>query len=411
MNDPRPLVNPLNPDFARDPHPTFHQLRRHGPVVWEPTMKAWLVVGFDAMVEVLRHPRLSTDIRNWEGWVPPPPSPSRRLREAEDSHIFALSPADHRRVRGLVSKAFTPRAIAALAPMIEGIVGECLEQVRGRGEMDLVADLADAYPTRVISRMIGIPPQSERERRFKQLADVLIELGSPNVPAEMRARLAPEREEMLDLMEGVIAERRAQPGDDILSRLIAAEEAGKQLSNPELLTLVSGLVTAGSETTANAVVLGVRDLLHHPDQLALYRERPALRANAVEELLRFQLPGYFSMRVPLEDVVIGGTRMRKGQLVLPSMTAAHRDPARFPDPDRLDLTRDLSEAAIFGRGAHHCIGAQLARQELEIAYTRLFGELPDLRMTCAYDEVRFRPSMLVRSVAALPLAFTPVRTG
>jgi cytochrome P450 len=402
---PSPAINPLDPACARDPYPLFARLREHDPIHRDDVMNAWLVTGFDAFVAIMQDPRFSLDIREWEAFEAPTHPDLLRFRDINDASLFALPQVDHRRVRRLVSTAFTPRAVRSLEPVIHSIVDECFARVRAAGRMDLVSDLAVFFPTYVISRLIGIPANSRRELRFKQLADVSIAQGSPLVPMSEKIAAAPLLDEFYGLIDECIAERRQAPQDDILSALIHAEEEGKRLSREELLSLVSGLISAGSETTASALVLGLRELLHRPDQLARFRAQPELRANAAEELLRHQMPGYFTMRIALEDVAIGGRTIRRGQLVLPSIAAAHRDPARFPDPDRVDIARDLSEVAVFGRGPHSCLGAQLARLELSTAYAKLVDELPGLRLARGYDEVPFALHPVIRSIASLPLEF------
>lgn len=407
MNEtiPSPAFNPLDPTWARDPYPSFARLRECAPVHFDAAMNAWLITSFDACIAVLQDRRMTLDVREWEGYQAPTHPDLRRFQAIDDVNLFNLPEVDHRRVRLLVSKAFTPRAVRALEPLIRGIVDDCLASVRPTGSLDLVKDLADAYPTYVVSRLIGIPANSSRERRFKELADVTTAQASPLLSMEARIAAIPLREELFALVDECIEERRREPQDDILSRLIHAEAEGKQLSREELLSLVSGLVTAGSETTASALVLGMRELLHQPEPFERFRTQPELRRNAAEELLRHQLPGYFTLRIPKEDVEIEGQVIRRGQLVLPCIAAAHRDPERFEDPDRLDITRDLSEAALFGRGPHSCIGAQLARLELTVAYGKLVDELPNLRLGCDYESVPFASHPLIRSATSLPLEF------
>jgi len=402
---PSPAINPLDPAFARDPYPLYARLRAHDPIHRDEAMNAWIVTSFDAFVAIVQDARFSLDIREWEAFEAPTHPDLLRFRAIDDATLFALPQVDHRRVRRLVSKAFTPRAVLRLAPMIESIVDECLARVRPAGRLDLVSDFAMSFPTQVVSRLIGIPANSGRELRFKQLADVMIAQASPLLPMDEKIAAVPLLDELYRLIDECIAERRRAPQDDILSALIHAEEAGKRLSREELLALVGGLISAGSETTASALVLGMRELLHRPDPLARFRAEPQIRSNAAEELLRHQMPGYFTMRVALEDVPIQGHTIRRGQLVLPSIAAAHRDPARFPEPDRIDLGRDLSESALFGRGPHSCLGVQLARLELSIAYGKLVDELPGLRLACGYDQVTFARHPIIRSIVSLPLVF------
>jgi cytochrome P450 len=402
---PSPAINPFDPATARDPYPLFARLRAHDPIHRDEAMNAWLVTSFDAFVAIVQDPRFTLDIREWEAFEPPTHPDLLRFSGIEGANLFSLPAVDHRRVRQLVSKAFTPRAVRGLEPVIRSIIDDCFARVRPAGRLDLVSDLAMSFPTYVVSRLIGIPANSERELRFKQLAEVLIAQASPLLSMDERIAAVPLRDELYGLIDACIAERRRAPREDILSALIHAEEEGKRLSRDELLALISGLISAGSETTASSLVLGLRELLHRPDQLARFRAEPELRPNAAEELLRHQMPGYFTMRVALEDVSIDGRTIRRGQLLLPSIAAAHRDPARFPDPDRVDIGRDLSEAAFFGRGPHSCLGAQLARLELTIAYSKLVDELPGLRLACDYDEVPFALHPIIRSIASLPLAF------
>jgi cytochrome P450 len=400
-----PTINPLDTEFARDPYPALKTWREQAPLHFDPLMSAWVVSRLDYVIEISTDPRFCLDIRQWEKYVPPVHPDLHRFSAIDDAGLFNLPKADHTRVRRLVGKAFTPRAVEALRPMIEEILDEVLAPVRGTGRIELVSQLADFYPIRVISRMLGIEANSQRERRFKELSDVVISLQSPLLGENDRLEMMDDRAELLELIQEVVAERKQDPGDDILSRLIAAEEEGEHFSNDEMLALLTGLVTAGSETTANALTLGVREMLHSPGQLALYRERPDLRRNAVDELLRVQMPGYYGMRVANEDVPFAGETIRKGQLVLTNTAAAHRDPELFPNPDAVDIARDLGSAAVFGRGAHLCLAAQLARLELERAYTRLFTEFDGLRLAIPYDEVPFASHPLVRRIAELPLEF------
>jgi cytochrome P450 len=402
---PSPALNPLDPAVARDPYPLFARLREHDPIYRDEVMNAWLVTSFDAFLAIVQDPRFTLEIREWEAFEPMTHPDLLRFRGIDDAQLFSLPQVDHRRVRRLVSKAFTPRAVRGLEPVILSIVDDFLARVRPAGRFDLVSDLAASFPTQVVSRLIGVPANSRRELRFKQLADVVIAQASPLLPMNERIAAVPLREELYGLIDDCIAERRRAPHDDVLSALIQAEDEGKRLSREELLALITGLISAGSETTASSLVLGLRELLHRPDQLARFRERPELRANAAEELLRHQMPGYFTMRVALEDVALDGRAIRRGQLILPSIAAAHRDPARFPDPDRVDVERDLSEAALFGRGPHSCLGAQLARLELATAYGRLVDELPGLRLACAYDEAPFALHPIIRSITSLPMEF------
>ncbi|MCH2173874.1 cytochrome P450 [Myxococcota bacterium] len=398
-------IDPLDTNFARNPYPVFRALRERDPVHWWEDGPGWVLTRFTDVVEGFKHPDLSGNIRHWELFREPTHPDLKRLRPYDDALLTALEDDHHNRVRRLVAKAFTPRSVARLEPVMKEILDDCLAPHRKRGNLELMQDVARSYPTRVISRMLGIPSDTQREQRFKELSDILISLTSPLVSEEERIAGAAAREEMLALVEEVLDERRHQPQDDILSALLAAEDDGQTLSTTELLSLVPLIILAGSETTANSLGIGLLDLLRHPDQFALFRDEPALRPRAIEELLRFQQPGYFLARYALRDLEFGGRKIRKGQLVLLSSPAAHRDPEAFPDPDHLDLRRMPDQTAVFGHGVHFCLGAQLARLELSTALTKLVDEFPGLRLSVPAEEVEFEPNIQIRTLGALPLAF------
>lgn len=397
--------NPMDPRFVADPEAVYGPIRERSAVWWWEEGTAWLITGYPQFVEVIRHPDLVMDRRYWEHYEAPTDPVARAMEDQLDLALPMMGGEAHTRIRSLVSKAFTPRAVAGLAPLIHGILNELIEEVRPKGRMEFVAEFAHRYPTRVISRMLGIPPNSEREVQFKAYSDVFVASVSPYLAAGERREIAQVQARFLALVDEVIEEHRAVSRDDMLSRLIAVEEAGDRLSNPELVALVFGLIMAGSETTANAVGSGLHALLTHPEQLALYRSEPAVRDNAVLELIRFNPPGYGSSRYAKRDVTIDGVEVKRGQLLIASLPAAHYDPAYFPEPRRLDLRRDLREQALFGSGAHFCLGAQLARLELETAFSMLFGSLPGLRLESCGEDIVYAPHPTIRGPAALPVLF------
>ena len=400
-----PLIppDPTNPRFAADPEAVYGPIRARAPVWWWEEGRGWLVTGHAPFVEAARHDDLLIDRRLWEHYEAPTDPIARAMEDRLDDALPMMADVPHDRVRGLLGKAFTPRAVAGLEPTIRAILEELIEGIRPKGRFDLVSDLANWYPIRVISRMFGIPPNSEREALFKQYADVFVRSVNPFLSAEERARSARVQVKFLDLVLEVVEEHRAHPGDDLLSALIAAEEEGDRLSTPELLNLVLGLIMAGTETTASAVAIGMYDLLRHPDQAKIFRDDPNVRENAVLELLRVGT-GIQIERFARRDLELAGVPIRKGQMVLASMHAAHHDPAVFPDPNRLDLRRDLKELAVFGGGRHFCLGTQLAKLELRIAYSALIDGLPGLRLAVPTAEIEITCDNR-RSVVSLPLEF------
>ncbi len=403
-----PSFDPLDPVFVADPRPAYHQMRDHAPIAWSEDKRAWIVTGYPEYLATARDPRLSMNMKYWEHFDPPANPVTDRLHRL-DEHSMTSSVERHDRVRRIVSSAFRPRAVARLAPLIENTVDELIEAQRPAGRIDLVGDFGSPFPTRVISRMIGIEPNSTREDRFKELSDDVIAIFSPLLSGEDRRRAEVSQEELGKLIEQVVLEHEGSERDDILSALLEAESDGKALSRDELVSLVYGLILGGTETTTNSVVLGTLEMLRNPEQIALFRDRPDLRAGAVMELLRVQFPGFFLARYATEDIEIAGVAIRKGQGLLISVHAANCDPRAFDDPDRLDITRDARELQeVFGSGRHFCLGANLARLELAAAYSKIFDTLPDLRLAVPECDLRYRKNVAVRSLEALPLEFSTV---
>jgi cytochrome P450 len=312
-------------------------------------------------------------------------------------------PPDHTRLRGLVSKAFTPRVIEQLRPHIQGIVNRLLDKVEGEPGMDLIEQFAYPLPVIVICEMLGVPVADHE--RFKGwgldiargLDAILLPPDSPVAERSMHARHA-----LAAYFRELIAERRAAPRDDMLSGLIAAEEAGDKLTEDELLATCILLLVAGHETTVNLIGNGTLALLRHPEQRKRLQEDPGLITTAVEELLRFDGPVQRTARIPSEDVTFGGKTIGKGEMVMPFIGAADRDPRQFPDPDRLDLGRTDNRHIAFGWGIHFCIGAPLARVEGQIAINTLLKRQPKLALAATPQH---RQSLTLRGLTTLPVAF------
>jgi cytochrome P450 len=393
------LFNPMDPEFVADPYPMYHRLRAEDPVHHSP-LGFWVLTRYPDVMAMLRDPRLIKEpiaafVAARFGMAVPP---------GLGLSMLDRDPPDHTRLRGLVSKAFTPRALERLRPEIQQIVDGLLDEVEARGSMDLVEEFAYPFPVRVICEMLGVPVKDHE--RFKAWGlDIARGLDAIMLPpdSEVGQRSVSGRRALADYFRGLIAERRAAPRDDMLSALIAAEEAGDKLNEEELLATCILLLVAGHETTVNLIGNGTLALLRHPDQLRKLRENPGLIGTAVEELLRFDGPVQRTARIPSEDITIGGQTIGKGEMVMPFLGAADRDPTQFPDPDRLDITRADNRHIAFGMGIHFCLGAPLARLEGQIAINTLLARLPKLAL--ATDRPQFRQSLTLRGLQALPLSF------
>jgi cytochrome P450 len=265
--------------------------------------------------------------------------------------------------------------------------------------MDLIADLAYPLPVTVIAELLGVPPIDHEV--FQAWSAALVGSLDPIAATERSQRATSALEELRHYLAGIIARRRRAPQDDLISRLVAAEEQGDRLNSEELLQMGVLLLVAGHETTVNLIGNGVNALLEHPDQLDRLRRHPALIQSALEELLRFDSPVQMTHRVAMDDLPLGGNWIRAGQMVMAVLGAANRDPEAFPEPDRLDLARSPNHHVAFGQGIHYCLGAPLARAEGQIAIGRLVARFPTLRRD---GEPRRRPNINLRGFESLPLA-------
>jgi len=387
--------NPLDPDVIADPYPLYQRLRTEAPVHQTP-LGMWVLSRYDDVAMFLRDPRFGR--RGFQEVI------SARFGHPGFSHTMLLQdPPNHTRLRALVSKAFTPRVVEGLRGQIQGMVDALLDDTIERGEADLIADFAYPLPVSVISAMLGVPAHDSR--RFREWSfdlarsiDAVVVSDPELVERGNAAGLA-----FHEYFEDLIAERRRAPRADLLSDLIAAEEAGDRLSTEELLATVMLLFLAGHETTVNLIGNGMLALLRRPDELRWLREDPHLIGTAVEELLRYDSPVQRVSRLVYEDVTIDGGTIPQGSLVLGLLGAANRDPAHFPEPDRVDLGRQDNRHLAFGWGIHFCLGAPLARLEGQIAIATLLRRLPALAL--ATERVEWRQTFTLRALQALPVRF------
>jgi cytochrome P450 len=402
--EPEVLFNPFEPGFFEDPYPHYTALRAREPVHHSP-LGSWVLTRYDDCIRVLRDPSLSVVEAN--ATPRPVDEEMAKLFEGRTDRgsraILNLDPPDHDRLRRLVQKAFTPKTVENLRPEVERLVGEALDAVvaRGTGEMDLIADLAFPLPFAVISEMLGMP--MERRDELREWSHALVKTLDPIMTVEEAQAAIAGSDAMTEHLEVVIAAKRRDPGDDLLSALIAAEDGGDVLDERELLDQVVLLYIAGHETTVNLIGNGTLALLRHPDQLDRLRTDPSLAQNAVEELLRFDSPVQFSRRIALEEFEVDGHRIEAKSFVLTCLGAANHDPEHWgPTADELDLGRaGAAQHISFGSGVHHCLGAALARVEGRAAFTALTQRFPDLALADAPPAWNNR--IVLRGLDTLPL--------
>jgi cytochrome P450 len=399
-----PLFNPLSPDFIRDPYPHYDRLRSTDPMHVAP-FGAFVASRHAEVSLVLRDKRFGKDYVERSKRRYGPKIMEEPVFRSMSHWMLQADPPDHTRLRGLVVKAFTARRVEDMRPRIQEIVDQTLDAVIDRGHMDLIEDFAFRLPVTIICDMLGIP-EDHREVFYKSSRDGGRLLDPvPLSPEEIKQGNAANLMAQMYFQQ-LFELRRRNPGDDLTTQLVQAEEDGNKLSNEELTANIILLFGAGHETTVNLIGNGLLALHRNPDQLALLKARTELVTNAVEEFLRYDSSVQMTGRVALEDIDdLGGKTIPKGESVLCLLGSANRDPAVYPDgPDRLDVTRPNVRPLSFGGGIHHCLGAQLARIEAEIAIGTLLRRLPDLRI----DDVEtpeWRPTFVLRGLKRLPASW------
>jgi cytochrome P450 len=402
------MLNPFEPGFFDNPYAQYRAVREADPVHLSP-IGAWALFRYDDVLRVLRDPHLSVEdanLANPRRWDNEELQAMMDERPRGNRAMLNLDPPDHHRLRRLVSKVFTPRMIEELRPRVEQLVDEHLDAAHGRGtgEMDLIADLAFPLPFIVISEMLGVPEGADRVQ-LREWSGAVVKTFDPILTDdEVRASIVAS-DNLVDLVTELIAWKRANPGDDLLSAMIAAEDEGDRLDEEELIAQTLLLYIAGHETTVNLIGNGTLALLRNRDQLELWRDDPAIAPNAVEELLRYDSPVQVTRRITLDDFEIGGKHVEPGLLLFTVLGSANRDPEKFgPDADGLDLRRENArEHVSFGGGFHSCLGAHLARLEGQVAIGTLVRRFPGIEL--AVDELEWNGRIVLRGLARLPVAF------
>jgi len=392
-------LNVLDPAVRWNPHPIYAAMRAESPIVRMPFAEMgsypWLLTRYNDCVALLNDDRFSKDFAKLDKTGTYRTSAAGMINR----HMLTVDPPDHTRLRGLVHKAFTPRIIQALSGRIQEIADELLSAMAKKSSIDLIADFAFPLPITVIAELLGVP-KSDRDR-FRHWSQTIVIGG---VRGENMDEVATAAMEFLFYFQNLFDERRATPGDDLISGLVQVEEAGDKLDPQELISMVFLLLVAGHETTVNLIGNGTLALLTHPDQRALLRQNPDLIKSAVEEMLRYEGPvGASSMRWALRDMVLHGQIIHEGDMVLASLLSADRDPEVFADPDRFDITRTPNRHIAFGNGIHYCLGAPLARLEGAIAINALVQRYPGLGLDVEVSDIEWTETLLLRGMKHLPV--------
>ena len=381
--------NPTSPEIRDDPYEAYRKLRERDPVHRLRLLNAWLLTGYKEIDEALRDHEHFTNSQ-------------RGFAFTELRTLLHTDPPTHTRLRSLILKAFTPRAVEKLEPSIRDTAERLLDDIAGKAQIDIIADIAYPLPVIVIADMLGVPP--EDRDRFKVWSDDLALSVEPVLARTHTDRIRKSWDEIFAYFEGIIALRQADPKDDLISLLIAAEDQGNKLTREELLLTLLLLLVAGNETTRNMIGNGTLALLRNPEQMELLRNDRSLLESAVSEFLRYDSPVQLNGRYVFKDAVVGGKRVRAGQQLLCALGAANRDPAVYADPDRLDIARNEAKHLSFGRGIHHCLGSSLAMLEGRIVFAALLDRYASMRLA---REPEYRDRIVLRGVKELVVDVEP----
>ncbi|UOQ92224.1 cytochrome P450 [Halobacillus shinanisalinarum] len=410
---PKEVLGLLSGESVENPFPLLAKLRAIGPVVSIPNplgetdRQAWMVTQMDEAMQVIKdHTRFTVDPSSIDGRNIRGNSVSNDDSSAPStfftgkSMLFVDEP-DHRRLRKLVSKAFTPRYVESLRPRVQEIADELLDQVQEQGEMDIVKDYAYPLPINVISEMLGVP-QSDRPQLQVWSGAIAEGLGwgrqEPDVAKHLR--------DFGEYTAKLVDDKRHNPADDLISQLIAVGEDEDQLTEEELISMITLLIFAGHETTSNLIGTGTFMLLDQPEHLKKLKADTSLVPSAVEELLRYNGPATsVGPRFATEDVELAGQQIKKGDMLLVLVKSANRDESKFAQAEELDITRKINRHLAFGQGLHMCLGAPLARMEGDIAFSTLLRRMPDLQLGIPRENVTWQFTLSTQGLDSLPVKF------
>jgi cytochrome P450 len=398
---PLSLYHLLDPEVLANPYPLYHRLRNENPVHWDPFLHAWVVTRYADVVTVFQ--KFSADR------TPTPEQLTSMGLEALAplatvmvKQMLFLDPPSHSRIRGLASRAFTPRRVEVLRGHIQDITQTLLDAVQDKGEMDIIADLAYPLPAIVTAEMLGVPT-SDWRLLTKWSADFAQVLGNFQHNPDHAPQVVKSLAEMSEYFREAIRENRKNPRDGLINAYLNAEVDGDRFTEEEVVANTIVTMVGGQETTTNLIGNGILTLLRNPDQLERLKADMSLIPSAVEELLRYESPSQHTARLAPEDIVLGGKQIRKRQAVIAVMGAANRDPERFPDPDRLDLGREDNRHVAFAWASHFCFGAPLARIEGQTAFAQILTRMPNLALKP--EPITWRENLGLRGVISLPVTF------
>lgn len=403
-------LNLNHPDFIFNPYPLLNELREQTPIFYEPRWDKIFFTRYADIAFLLRDRRLGRSIthilaRDELGW--PPPNPQLAPFDRFQSQILMEhEPPNHTRLRGLVSKAFTPQRVEGLRSKIETIVNGLIDRVEHQGQMDLLPDFAEPLPVTVIAELLGVP-MAERPH-LRPWSAAIVKLYEVTHTAEQADQAVRAVNEFSALLRQLVAERRRHPQDDLITALVQAEEQGDQLSEDELVANCILLLNAGHEASVNGTTGGLLALFRHPEQLALLKQVARQGGNglfksAIDELLRYDTPLPLFMRWVLHDLEYQGIQLKQGTEVALLYAAGNRDPRRFAQAEQLDVTRTDNPHLTFGLGTHYCLGAPLARLEMQIALATLLRRLPRLQLAIPADQVQYNDGFVIRGLRQLPV--------
>jgi cytochrome P450 len=396
------MFNPqslMAPRTMQERYSTYRTLRQVAPVLAIPGTNLWFLFRYDDVRSVISDPNtFSSDIKYFaKELLASNPDQLLSLQS-----IIGIDPPMHHKMRSLIARAFTPRVIEQYEDKIRSIVNGLLDAVIETGHIDVIHDLGEPLPTKVIADMLGIEPEFQDE--FRRASEILLQAdissGKPDPAA------GPAEKILTDYMYDLIARRRAQPEDDLTSALIAAEIDGERLSEREIVSFCELLLIAGNGTTTHLIGNMMLALMENPDELARLRQDPTLMMSAIEEALRYYSPSQTVLRSTTREVTLSGQTIPAGARIMPILTSANRDETKFADADRFDITRQLNQHIAFGNGIHYCLGGPLARLEARIAFEAMLERLPNLELD-ADAALAVNPGVLINSLKSLPLHFTP----
>ena len=412
FTSPFDTANPLDPEVIANPYPYYHQLRAQDPVHWNEPLQRWTLTRYADVLEAFRDRRLSADrMSGYAGRLPDPMREKMAPIMRIFSNMMLLSdPPNHTRLRSLANKAFTPRVVEGMRSNIQAIVDQQLDAVEKAGRMDVIGDLAYPLPVKVICEMLGVA--TEDQDQFKDWSDDLAAfLGDVRRIADLVEPAQSSALQMIDYLRGIIRECRQNPRDDLISALVATEEQGDVFSEEELFSMFVVLQIGGHETTTNLIGNGTLALLQNLEEMQKLRGNPSLVETAVEEFLRYHSPVEYTARIAMEDLEIDGRRISKGQTISICIGAANRDPAQFPEPDRLDITRQDNRHLAFAFGPHFCLGAALARLEGQIAIGTMLRRMDQIRLEpplsseSRLGDFPWRDNPVFHGLESLPVVF------